>query len=219
MAGGLTKVIAVTLQVSLLALLFSAIIALPLGTWLGLGRFRGRAALISVVHTLMGLPPVVAGVMVYLLLTRNGPFGNLDILFTPTAMVIAQTLIATPIVAGLVMSAVSAINPDLRMQLHAIGATTVQSALAVLREARAGIVVALMAGFGRLISEVGAVMLVGGNVEGQTRTLTTAVVLETRQGHFDTAIALGLVLLGLSFAANAGVLWLQRGRSPLAVGA
>ena len=219
MAGGLTKVIGVTLQVSLLALLFSAIIALPLGTWLGLGRFRGRAALISVVHTLMGLPPVVAGVMVYLLLTRSGPFGNLDILFTPTAMVIAQTLIATPIVAGLVMSAVSAINPDLRMQLHAIGATPLQSALAVLREARAGIVVALMAGFGRLISEVGAVMLVGGNVEGQTRTLTTAVVLETRQGHFDTAIALGLVLLGLSFAANAGVLWLQRGRSPLAVGA
>jgi tungstate transport system permease protein len=167
---------------------------------------------IAFIYTGMGLPPVVVGLLVYLLLSRSGPLGFLGWLFTPRAMVLAQTLICFPVIVGLTMAAVLAVDPALRLQLRALGATAWQSAWALVREARTGIVVALVAGFGSIISEVGAVMLVGGNIRGSTRVLTTAIVLETRQGRFDTALALGLVLLAIAFAINGAVLALQ-GRS------
>ncbi len=162
------------------------------------------------VFTGMGLPPVVAGLFVYLVLSRSGPLGSLGWLFTPQAMVVAQTVLALPIVIGLSMAAIEAVNPELRRQLQSLGATEMQITRSLLWEARAGVIVALITGFGVIMSEVGAVMLVGGNIEGKTRVLTTAIVLETRQGAFERAIALGLVLLGTVFVLNMAVLQLQR---------
>jgi tungstate transport system permease protein len=205
----LLPIIALSLRVSLIALALGAVIGVPAGAWLGLSRFRGRGLLVALVYTGMGLPPVVVGLFVYLLLSRAGPLGVWQWLFTPNAMIAAQTILAMPLIAGFVMAAVMGVDPDLRRQLVSLGATSTQATLAVLREARTGVIVALVAGFGGVISEVGAVMLVGGNIAGETRTLTTAIVLETRQGDFDRAIALGLVLLGLSFAINLAVMLLQ----------
>lgn len=205
----LLPIIALSLRVSLIALALGAVIGVPAGAWLGLSRFRGRGLLVALVYTGMGLPPVVVGLFVYLLLSRAGPLGAWQWLFTPNAMIAAQTILAMPLIAGFVMAAVMGVDPDLRRQLVSLGATSTQATLAVLREARTGVIVALVAGFGGVISEVGAVMLVGGNIAGETRTLTTAIVLETRQGDFDRAIALGLVLLGLSFAINLAVMLLQ----------
>jgi tungstate transport system permease protein len=206
---GLTQIVVLSFQVSGIALCFAALGGLPLGAWLGLSRFRGQGLAIALIYTGMGLPPVVVGLFIYLLLSRQGPLGVLDWLFTPNAMVLAQTVIALPLIAGFVMAAVIAVDPDLRRQLTALGATSLQATEAVLREARTGIVVALVAGFGGIVSEVGAVMLVGGNIEGSTRVLTTAIVLETRQGRFDRAIALGLILLAIAFLINLVVLGLQ----------
>jgi tungstate transport system permease protein len=205
----LWTIVGLSLWVSGLALLLSAIGGVPLGAWLGLQQFPGRRLLTTIIYTGMGLPPVVVGLLVYLLLSRNGPLGWLGWLFTPSAMVAAQTLISLPLVAGLTMSAVEGVGAELRTQLRAIGATQLQIARAVLWEARGGMLVALVAGFGSIISEVGAVMLVGGNIEGSTRVLTTAIVLETRKGAFDQALALAFVLLGLTFALNAMALRLQ----------
>ena len=157
----------------------------------------------------MGLPPVVVGLFVYLMLSRSGPMGSLGWLFTPSAMIAAQTIIAFPLVAGLTMTAVAGVDPALRQQVLALGATRGQIAWAVLREARVGVTAAIVAAFGGIISEVGAVMLVGGNIDGQTRVLTTAIVLYTRQGDFALAMALGVILLALAFAANALLLRLQ----------
>jgi tungstate transport system permease protein len=155
------------------------------------------------------LPPVVVGLVVYLMLSRSGPFGSMDWLFTPAAMVVAQTIIAFPLVAALTMSAVEGVDPDLRLQVRALGATRWQTGWTILREARIGLTAAIVAAFGGIISEVGAVMLVGGNIEGQTRVLTTAIVLSTRQGDFALAMALGIVLLLLALGANAALLQLQ----------
>jgi tungstate transport system permease protein len=165
-------------------------------------------------YTGMGFPPVVIGLFVYLLLSRNGVLGSLNLpflprLFTPAAMVVAQTVIAFPLVAGFTMAAVMGVDPQLRQQLISLGATPRQAALTVLMEARLGVIVAIAAGFGGIISEVGAVMLVGGNIEGRTRVLTTAIVLETRKGNFELALALGGVLLLLTFLANLVMLRLQ----------
>ncbi len=143
----------------------------------------------------MGLPPVVVGLFVYLMLSRSGPFGPLGWLFTPKAMIVAQTIIALPLVAGLTLTAVQAVDPALRVQVRSLGATALQEAWAVIIEARIGVVAAIVAAFGGIISEVGAVMLVGGNIAGKTRVLTTAIVLNTRQGEFALAIALGVILL------------------------
>ncbi len=186
----------------------------PLGAALGLRRFVGRRLLVVAMYTGMGLPPVVVGLAVYLLLSRSGPLGQLGWraipeLFTPGAMVLAQWAIALPLVAGFTMAAVMGVDPQLRQQVRALGATPWQTTLAVLMEARTGVIVSIVAGFGSIISEVGAVMLVGGNIEGRTRVLTTAIVLETRKGNFELALALGLVLLLLSFLANAALLLLQ----------
>lgn len=154
------------------------------------------------IYTGMGLPPVVVGLVVYLFLSRSGPLGNLSWLFTLNAMIIAQFIIATPLIVGVTMSAAMAVDPSLRLQLRALGATPRQATIAALWEAKNGVIVGLVAGFGSIISEVGAVMLVGGNIEGRTRVMTTAIVLETRKGNFDLALALGGILLAIAFFTN-----------------
>ena len=201
--------VGLSLWVSGAALAISAVMGIPLGAWLGLHTFPGRQLITTLVYTGMGLPPVVVGLAVYLLLSRAGPLGGWGWLFTPQAMILAQTVISLPLVIGLTMTTVEGVGLELRNQLRALGARPRQIAQAVLWEARSGLIVALVAGFGSVISEVGAVMLVGGNIEGRTRVLTTAIVLETRNGEFDQALALAFVLLGLTFALNAATLRLQ----------
>lgn len=208
----LAPIVWLTFRVTGLALLIATVLGVPIGAVVGLTRFPGRRLVTLVLYTGMGLPPVVVGLVVYMLLSRSGAFGSLGWLFTPSAMVAAQTIIAFPLVAALTMSAVEGVDPDLRLQVRALGATRRQTGWAVLREARIGLTAAIVAAFGGIISEVGAVMLVGGNIEGQTRVLTTAVVLSTRQGDFALAMALGSVLLLLALGANAALLQLQ-GRS------
>jgi tungstate transport system permease protein len=205
----LIRVVTLSLQVTGVALVIATAIGIPIGAGLGLARFVGRRFVIALLYTGMGFPPVVVGLFVYLMLSRSGPFGFLGWLFTPTAMVVAQSIIAFPLVAGFTMAAVAGVDASLRLQVLSLGATRWQATWAILREARVGVVVSIVAGFGSIISEVGAVMLVGGNIQGSTRVLTTAIVLETRQGAFDLALALGAVLLSLSFLANATMLRLQ----------
>ena len=210
----LFEIASLSLKVSGTALLLSTLIGIPLGAALGLSRFVGRRLIIALLYTGMGFPPVVVGLAVYLMLSRNGPLGQLDwpiipSLFTPAAMVVAQCIISFPLVAGFTMAAVMGVDPQLRQQVRALGATPWQTTLTVLAEARMGVIVAVIAGFGGIISEVGAVMMVGGNIEHRTRVLTTAIVLETRKGIFDLAIALGVILLGLSFVTNVVMLFLQ----------
>jgi len=210
----LFEIVALSLRVSGAALLVSTLIGLPLGAVLGLRRFAGHRLIVALLYTGMGFPPVVVGLFVYLLLSRSGPLGRLNwsiipSLFTPAAMVVAQTIISFPLVAGFTMAAVMGVDPQLRQQMRALGATHWQSAWTVLTEARVGVMASIIAGFGSIISEVGAVMLVGGNIEHRTRVLTTAIVLETRKGMFDLAIALGVILLGMSFFTNVAMLYLQ----------
>jgi tungstate transport system permease protein len=205
----LSSISLLSFYVSGLALCIAAAVGVPLGARLALRPMPGQRLIELMLYTGMGLPPVVVGLLVYLLLSRSGPLGWLGWLFTPAAMVAAQVVIALPLVAGLTMTAVRHVNPDLRLQLRSLGATPAQVTWTVLREARSGVAVALVAAFGGIISEVGAVMLVGGNVEGSTRVLTTAIVLETRKGNFELALGLGGVLLGLTFLSNALLLRLQ----------
>lgn len=210
----LLEIVLLSLRVSGTALFLSTLAGIPLGLYLGLTRFIGRPAIIAFLYTGMGFPPVVAGLVVYLLLSRSGPLGQLDVplipaLFTPGGMVVAQSLIAFPLVAGFTMAAVMSVDPQLRQQMRALGATRWQAALTTLAEARIGVLIAVIAGFGRIIAEVGAVMIVGGNIEHRTRVLTTAIVLETRKGNFDLAIALGLILLSIAFLINGLMLFFQ----------
>lgn len=198
-----------SLQVTVIALVISTVMGIPLGTWLALVRFPGKRLFTAVIYTGMGLPPVVVGLVVFLFLSRSGPLGGWSWLFTTNAMIVAQVIIATPLVIGVTMSSVAGVDPALRPQLRALGATRRQMTWAQLWEARFGVIVGIVAGFGSIISEVGAVMLVGGNIAGKTRVLTTAVVLETRQGNFDLALALGIILLLISFLANAALVALQ----------
>jgi tungstate transport system permease protein len=217
MSSDLLEIILLTFKVSGTALLLSALIGIPLGVVMGLKRFIGRRWVVVLLYTGMGFPPVVIGLFVYLLLSRAGPLGQLNLafipeLFTPGAMILAQTIIAFPLVAGFTMAAVMGVDPQLRQQVISLGATQRQAAVTVLWEARIGVIVAIVAGFGSIISEVGAVMLVGGNIEGSTRVMTTAIVLETRKGNFDLALALGVILLAITFLVNLVMLRLQ-GRS------
>jgi tungstate transport system permease protein len=205
----LYEIIWLSLYVAGVSLLFSTIVGIPIGAFLGLTRFPGRRLVMAMLYTGMGFPPVVIGLFVYLMLSRSGPLGSLGWLFTPKAMSVAQTIIAFPLVAGFTMAAVMGVNPNLRQQLRALGATEWQATLAILLEARVGVVVAIIAGFGAVISEVGAVMLTGGNIAGKTRTLTSAIILETQKGNFDLAMALGIILLLLSFLANLAMTRLQ----------
>ncbi len=214
MTSELFEIIFLSLKVSGTALLFSAVIGIPLGAFLGLTRFWGRRLVIALLYTGMGFPPVVIGLVVYLLLSHSGPLGSLNwswlpSLFTPSAMILAQTIIAFPLVSGFTMAAVMGVDPQLRQQVLALGATKRQAAWTILQEARIGVIVSIIAGFGSIISEVGAVMLVGGNIQGRTRVLTTAIVLDTRQGEFGLALALGAVLLGIAFITNLAMLRLQ----------
>jgi tungstate transport system permease protein len=212
--AALFEIVGLSLRVSGTALLFSTLIGIPLGAALGLNRFMGRRMVIALLYTGMGFPPVVVGLSVYLMLSRSGPLGQLNwpfipALFTPAAMVAAQTIISFPLVAGFTMAAVMGVNPQLRLQVQALGATHWQTTLAILTEARTGVIISIIAGFGAIISEVGAVMMVGGNIEHSTRVLTTAIVLETRKGNFELAMAIGIVLLGLAFITNVAMLALQ----------
>jgi tungstate transport system permease protein len=191
-----------SVEISGLATCVSLLLGIPLGMALGLARFPGRSLAAALINTGMGLPPVVVGLFVSIFLWRSGPLGFLELIYTPTAMIIAQVIIAFPIVAGLTMASFQTLDPKLSLQLLGIGASKPQLLWLLCKEARLPLLAAVMAGFGGVISEVGASMMVGGNIRGETRVLTTATVLETGKGNFDVAIALGLILLALTFGIN-----------------
>jgi tungstate transport system permease protein len=191
-----------TLRVSLAATAVAALVGVPLGAAIALGSFPGRRLLHAAANTGMGLPPVVVGLFVTVLLWRSGPLGGLGLLYTPTAMVVAQAVIATPVVVALVAAALRQVDPEFLVQMQGLGATRLRALLALAAEARLPLLAAAMAAFGAVVSEVGAAQMVGGNLAGQTRVLTTAAVLATSRGDFALAIAFGLVLLLLAFAVN-----------------
>ena len=193
---------ALTLRVSLSATLVAAVLGVPLGAALALTTFRGRRLVLAAANTGLGLPPVVIGLFVTVLLWRSGPLGAFDLLYTPTAMIIAQAAIATPIVVALVATALRQVDPDFLVQMQGLGATRMRALAALLGEARLPLFAAAMAAFGAVVSEVGAALMVGGNLAGETRVLTTAAVLATSRGDFALAIAFGLILLLIAFAVN-----------------
>lgn len=196
------EIVLLTLKVSLSAVFISLLLGIPLGMYLTFSTSKLRRFVLSLVNTGMGAPPVVVGLIVFLFLSRSGPLGELDLLYTPTAMVIAEVLLGLPVVAGLSYSALSSVPSELVLQALGLGATRWQAVYVVLRESRLGMLAALMAGFGAIISEVGAVLMVGGNIRHQTRVLTTSIVLETRMGNFSMAIALAVILFLITFLAN-----------------
>jgi tungstate transport system permease protein len=207
---GIAGITALSLAVSGAATGVSLVIGVPIGTWLAVRRFRSRGVVLSVVNTGMALPPVLAGLAVALLLWRSGILGGLGLMYTPAAMVIAEVVIATPVVIGLTYAALGSLDPRLETQLLGLGASRWQTTRWLWREARLPLLAAVMAAFGSVISEVGAAMMVGGNIAGQTRVLTTAIVLETGRGEFGAAIVLGLVLLSLAFIVNGILTWAQQ---------
>jgi tungstate transport system permease protein len=199
----LVEIVGLSLLVSLSAVAIAALLGLPLGASLALGRFPGRHALVVTVNALMGLPPVVVGLLVYLMLSRSGPFGVFGLLFTPAAMIIAQVVLVTPIVAALARQTCEELWREYDEQLRSLGVTPLQAGLTLLWDGRLSLVTAVLAGFGRASAEVGAVMIVGGNIDHVTRVMTTAIALETSKGDLPLALGLGLVLLCLSLAVNA----------------
>ena len=199
---GLFSIIQLSLQVSVTAVLVASLLALPLGALIALFRFPGRGLVITALNALMGLPPVVAGLIVYLSLSRAGPLGQFGLLFTPTAMVIAQTLLVLPIVAALTRQAIEDLWEEYREQLQSLGSGRIRAIPTLLWDARITLITVVLAGFGRASAEVGAVLIVGGNIEGVTRVMTTAIALETSRGDLPLALALGLVLLGLVALIN-----------------
>jgi tungstate transport system permease protein len=211
--GEIWAILWLSLQVSGTATAIALAVGVPAGVALALTRFPGRTLLVSAVNTGMGLPPVVVGLFVTILLWRSGPLGGWEILYTPAAIVIAQAVIATPIVTGITLAAVQNVPATFRLQLLGLGASRPQMVWIVLREARLPMLAAVMAGFGGIISEIGASMMVGGNIKGQTRTLTTAMVLETGKGNFDVAIALAILLLALVFLVNWALTTIQQRRA------
>lgn len=209
------SIVGLSLRVSVIATLLSLILGVPTGVALALTRFWGRRLIISLVNVGMGLPPVVVGLAVAIMLWRSGPFGFLGIMYTPLAIIIAQTVIAVPIVTGLTLAAVQQLNPKLRLQILALGASRLQMLWILVREARLSILAAAIAGFGGVISEVGASMMVGGNIYRQTRVLTTATVLETGKGNFETALALGTILFALAYTITLALTLIQQRERPL----
>jgi tungstate transport system permease protein len=203
-----------SLEISGVATLISVLLGISAGTAVALARFPGKRLVVSVVNTGMGLPPVVVGLFVSILLWRNGPLGSLGLLYTPSAIVLAQSIIATPIVMGITIGAIQGLPKALRLQILALGATRVQTVWLLVREARLPLMAGVMAGFGGVISEVGASIMVGGNVRGQTRVLTTATVMETGRGNFDVAIALSVILLALTLAVNYVLTLVQQRNRP-----
>lgn len=213
--SGDSEVLAVTwlsIKISGLATLLSLTVGIGAGTTLALAEFPGKRLVVALVNTGMGLPPVVVGLFVTIFLWRNGPFGHFELLYTPAAMVIAQGIIATPIVTGISLAAIQSLPANLRLQILALGASRSQIILLLVREARLPLLAAVMAGFGGVISEVGASIMVGGNIKGQTRVLTTATVMESGKGNFDTAIALSIILLALTFLVNLMLTMVQQKR-------
>ncbi len=210
----LLDIVLLSLRVSLGATLLSCLLGMPLGALLAVGRFPGRRVLIVLFNGLMGLPPVVVGLLVYLLLSRAGPLGPLGLLFSPAAMVIAQTVLITPIVAALTRQVIADEWQEVREQLRSLGARRVRAARTLLWNARFSLTTAALAGFGRAIAEVGAVMIVGGNIDGVTRVMTTTIALETSKGDLPLALALGLILIAVVLAINAGAyglrLWAEK---------
>jgi tungstate transport system permease protein len=211
------EVLAVTvlsLKISGCATLASLLIGIPAGVFLALSDFPGRRLVISLINTGMGLPPVVVGLFVTIFLWRNGPLGFLEILYTPLAMILAQAVIATPIVTGITIASIQNLPANLKLQVLALGATRLQTVWILVRESRLPLLAAVMAGFGGVISEVGASIMVGGNIKGQTRVLTTATIMETGKGNFETAIALSLILLLLAFSVNYLLTLIQQRERP-----
>ncbi|NLF52234.1 MAG: ABC transporter permease [Leptolinea sp.] len=206
------RITLLSLQVSGVATLISLIIGLPIGTILALTRFPSRQFWISLINTGMALPPVVVGLVVSIFLWRNGPMGFMRLIYSPTAIVIAQVLIACPLTTGLTITSLQQLDPRLEVQLKGLGASRLQMVFTLWKEARLPLIAALIAGFGSVISEVGASMMVGGNLQGETRVLTTAIVLETSRGEFASAISLSIILLGLAFLVNAGLTSIQQHR-------
>jgi tungstate transport system permease protein len=196
------EILFMSLKVTGTATLIAMVLGLPIGAFLGLTEFRGRKLLVVLTNTGMALPPVVVGLFVYLIISRYGPLGDLNLLYSAPAMIIAEVIIATPMVVGVTLAAVQALDPKLIAQIISLGATRFQLFAKVVKEARLGLLAAVAAGFGAIISEVGAVLMVGGNIKGATRVLTTAIVMETRMGHTAMAIALSLILLALAFTIN-----------------
>jgi tungstate transport system permease protein len=203
-----------SLKISGLATLISLFLGISAGTAIALINFPGKKIVISLVNTGMGLPPVVVGLFVTVLIWRNGPLGFLEILYTPSAMIIAQAIIATPIVMGISLAAIQHLPENLRLQILSLGATRLQMVWVLIKEARLPLLAAVMAGFGGVISEVGASIMVGGNIKGYSRVLTTATVMETSKGNFDIAIALGIILLLLAFCVNLILTQIQQRQRP-----
>lgn len=207
------EIIYLSLRVSGIATLIAVLLGMPVGALVGAYRFPGRKLSVAMIHTGFAFPPVVVGLFVYMFLSREGPAGSWDLLFTPAAMVLAQAILAAPYVAGITLAAVQAVPADVPLQARALGAGRLRALFTHVREARLGLIAAVVAGFGAVISEVGAVMLVGGNIAGHTRVMTTAIVTETRKGNFSAALALGIVLLLLAFAVNIALTAVQQGRA------
>jgi tungstate transport system permease protein len=205
----LLSIVELSLRVSLTATLLAACIGLPLGAAIAVGRFGGRSTMTVLLNSLMGLPPVVVGLVVYLLLSRAGPLGALGILFTPTAMVIAQTILITPIIAALSRQIVADAWSEYHEQLTSLGAGTASATLTLLWDTRFSLATVLLAGFGRAVAEVGAVMIVGGNIDGVTRVMTTTIALETSKGDLPLALALGLVLIAIVLLLNAAAQYIR----------
>lgn len=199
-----------SLYTSSCAIVFAALLGIPSGLWLGLARFRGRRVLITLLNTLMALPTVVVGLVLFGLFSRQGPLGPLGLLFTPWAMITGQILLATPIVTNYVLSAVTGADDRIINTALTLGGSRLQAARQLLREIRFGVMAALIAGFGRVIAEVGVAMMLGGNIHGVTRTMTTAIALETSKGEFAFGLSLGLVLLGMALLVNLGLNQVQQ---------
>ncbi len=207
----LLHIVFLSLRISGLSIIIGTLLGVPLGTLLGLKSEKKTRLVSKLIFTLMGTPPVVAGLLIYLLLSRMGPFGVLGLIYTPTAMIIAQVILATPIITGLTMVGVRSRGKDVIETARSLGAGASLITWTVIKESRIAILGAIITGFGRIIAEVGAVMIVGGNIAGQTRVMTTAIVLETRRGNFELAIGLGLILLTLSFFINSFLYNIQKG--------
>ena len=208
------EVTLLSLQVSGTATLISLLMGISIGTMVALAEFPGRRFVVSLINTGMGLPPVVVGLFVTIFLWRNGPLGFLGVLYTPTAMIIAQSIIATPIVMGITLAAIQALPKKLRLQILSLGATRFQMVWILVKEAKLPLLAGVMAGFGGVISEVGASIMVGGNIKGYSRVLTTATVMETSRGYFDIAIALGVILLLLAYSINLVLTHVQQRERP-----
>jgi len=206
----LLGIILLSIRVSGTALVVSTFFGLPLAALLGFKKFPLKGLTISILNTFMGLPPVVVGLFVYLLLSRSGPLGFMALLYTPTAMIVAQTILAFPIVTSLSHSAIISVDPIIKQASMTLGATPYQVSLTIIREARYGILSAIIAAFGRVMAEVGAILIVGGNIAGFTRVMTTTIALETDKGNFELALALGIILLTISLVINAALYLIQK---------